>query len=75
MNNRVRISVEAKGFSVPKIFSLALGPFQPFILLLLDAVSAEVKPSERGALHSPPSTSEVNNDWSHTSNPSHDFMA
>jgi hypothetical protein len=47
----------------------ALGPIQPPIQWVPWALSLEVKQQRREADHSPPSSADVKNDWSFTSNP------
>jgi hypothetical protein len=56
-------------------FIPALGPIQPPIQWVLDALSPEVKRPGREADHSPPSSAEVKNAWSYTSTPQYVFMA
>jgi hypothetical protein len=53
----------------------ALGPTQPPIQWVLDALSLGVKRPWREAGHSPPSSAEVKNAWSYTSIPPYVFMA
>jgi len=53
----------------------ALGPTQPPIQWILEAVYLGVKRSRREADHSPPSSAEVNNAWICTSTPQYTFMA
>jgi hypothetical protein len=52
-----------------------LGPTQPPIQWVPGALSPGVKRPGREADHSPPSSAEVKNAWSYTSNPQHVFMA
>jgi hypothetical protein len=54
---------------------LALGPTQPPIQWVPGTVSLGVKPPRREANHSPPSSTEVKNEWSYTSTLQYIFMA
>jgi hypothetical protein len=53
----------------------ALGPIQPPIQWIPGALSLGIKWPWREADHSPPSSAEVKNAWSCTSNPQYVFMA
>jgi hypothetical protein len=53
----------------------ALGPTQPPILRPPEALSLEVRRTEREADHSPPSSAEVKNAWCYTSTHQYVFMA
>jgi hypothetical protein len=53
----------------------ALGPTQPPIQWVLEALSLGVKRPRREANHSPPSSAKVKNAWSYTSTSQYVFMA
>jgi hypothetical protein len=54
---------------------MALGPTQPPIQWVPGALSLGIKQPGHEANHSPPSSAEVENAWSHTSTPQYVFMA
>jgi hypothetical protein len=56
-------------FFFPTASKPALGPTQPPIQWVTGAVSPGVKLPRCEADHSPPSSAEVKNAWSYTSNP------
>jgi hypothetical protein len=55
-------------------FRTAPGPTQPPIQWVSGALSLELKRPGREANHSPPSSTEVKNEWSYTSTPPYVFM-
>jgi hypothetical protein len=54
---------------------LALGPTQPHIQCVLEALSLEVKQPGCETDCSSPSTAEIKNEWSYTSTSPYAFMA
>jgi hypothetical protein len=54
-------------FLFTAVSTLALGPTQPPIWLVLRAVTLGVKQPKREADHSPPSSAKVKNEWIYTS--------
>jgi len=56
-------------FLFTAVSTLALGPTQPPIWLVLRAVTLGVKQPKREADHSPPSSAKVKNEWIYTSTP------
>jgi hypothetical protein len=52
-----------------------MGPTQPPIQWVPEALSLGVKRLGREADHSPPSSAEVKNAWNYTSTPQYVFMA
>jgi hypothetical protein len=69
---RVRVPVESTIFTVSS--RLALGPTQPLIQWVPNALSPGVKPQGREAEHSPPTSAEVKKSWIYTSTPPYAFM-
>jgi hypothetical protein len=68
--SRVRFSGVGLGiFLFTTASRTALGPTQPPIQWVLEALSLGVKRPGRETDHSPPSTAEVKNAWSYTSTP------
>jgi hypothetical protein len=65
-----------KGFFLLATMSrLRLGPTQPPIQWIMEALSTGVKWPGCEADHSAPSSAKVKNAWSYTSTPPHIFMA
>jgi hypothetical protein len=57
-------------FLFATVSRLSLGHTQPPIHWVSEAITSEVKLLGREADHSPPSSAEIRNAWSHTSTPS-----
>jgi hypothetical protein len=66
----VRVPVRSRIF-----FSPAIGPTQPPIQWVSEAVSSGIKRPGREADHSPPTSAEVKKTWIYTFTPPHVFMA
>jgi len=65
----VRLPTTVKTFLLSETSRPHLGPTQPPIECVPGFLSPGVKRSGREAVHSPPSSDEVNNTWTYTSMP------
>jgi len=72
---RVPAEEQKEIFTFAPESGLALGPTQPSIQWVTEALSPGVKLQERESDRSPASTAEVKNAWSYASTPPYDFNA
>jgi hypothetical protein len=70
-----RVPVGARHFFFTTASRPALGPTQPHVQWVPEALSLEVKRPGRGADYSPKSSAEIKNAWSYTSTPQYTSMA
>jgi hypothetical protein len=69
LNSLIYLRLDDRGSKFTTASRPALGPTQPHIQWVKEALSLRVKRSGREADHSPPSSVEVKNAWSYNSTP------